>query len=289
MKIAVANDGRALVIAEEKTYDVTEQLGLSEAESADPWMAWLRRGGDLAALKRLKLDEADLVDDAQLSAPLGVPGKIVAAPVNYLDHKVEMSEQKTIAEYGVFLKANSSVIGPHGTVKLPYLDKRTDQEGELAVVIGRRARNVRAEDALGYVLGYTGILDITVRSTEDRSTRKSFETFSPLGPWIVSADEIEDPDGLDLRCTVSGEVRQETNTSELIFSVGQLIAYASAVMTLEPGDVIATGTPAGVGPLSDGDTIDLDIEKIGTLSVTVSAADAIAYADRPVPATIVVG
>lgn len=289
MKIAVANDGRALVIAEEKTYDVTEQLGLSEAESADPWMAWLRRGGDLAALKRLKLDEADLVDDAQLSAPLGVPGKIVAAPVNYLDHKVEMSEQKTIAEYGVFLKANSSVIGPHGTVKLPYLDKRTDQEGELAVVIGRRARNVRAEDALGYVLGYTGILDITVRSTEDRSTRKSFETFSPLGPWIVSADEIEDPDGLDLRCTVSGDMRQETNTSELIFSVGQLIAYASAVMTLEPGDVIATGTPAGVGPLSDGDTIDLDIENIGTLSVSVSAADAIAYADRPVPATIVVG
>ncbi|CAM5658633.1 hypothetical protein SALBM135S_03678 [Streptomyces alboniger] len=158
---------------------------------------------------------------------------------------------------------------------------RTDPEGELAVVIGRTASQVSADDALDHVFGYTCLLDITVRSGEDRSTRKSFDTFTPIGQWIVTADEIEDTDRLGLRCDVAGETRQDTNTGYLIFGVRELVAYASSVMTLYPGDVIATGTPAGVGPLSDGDRVVVEIEKVGRLEVGVDGSRAKPYASRP--------
>jgi 2-keto-4-pentenoate hydratase/2-oxohepta-3-ene-1,7-dioic acid hydratase in catechol pathway len=283
MRLAVLDGDRAAIVTDTDVHDITDLLPTTAGAYGGPWLPWLERGGSIEQLRALDFSThaATPLSAVRLRAPLSRPGKIVAAPVNYLDHKLEMREQKTIAEYGVFLKANTSVIGPGDTVELPYTDKRTDQEGELAIVIGRTARHVPVEKALDHVFGYTGILDITVRSTEDRSTRKSFDTFSPLGPWIVTADEITDPDNLPLHCWVGGELRQRTNTSELIFSVAELIAYASSVMTLHPGDVIATGTPAGVGPLSDGTSIRLDIGTIGTLEVGVSAARAVAYADRP--------
>jgi 2-keto-4-pentenoate hydratase/2-oxohepta-3-ene-1,7-dioic acid hydratase in catechol pathway len=224
--------------------------------------------------------------DVHVGAPLPRPGKVVAAPVNYLDHKAEMGEAKSIADYGVFLKAPSSVIGPDATVELPYNDVRTDHEAELVVVIGRTARHVRSEDALGYVFGYTCGLDMTVRSTEDRSTRKSFDTFSPIGPVVVTSDEIPDPDNLSLQGRVNGKLRQQASTKELIFGVADLIAYASSVMTLWPGDLLYTGTPAGVGPVADGDTVSVEIERIGVLTVTVSSANAISYVTRPRPASL---
>ena len=283
MRLAVLNDDRAAIITAAGVHDVTDLLPTSAGAYGGPWLPWLEQGGTVEQLNRLDLADCPTLalTDAALRAPLSRPGKVVAAPVNYLDHKAEMHEQKTIAEYGVFLKANTSVIGPNDDVLLPYTDMRTDQEGELAIVIGRTARNVSAAAAKEHVVGYTGVLDITVRSTEDRSTRKSFDTFTPLGPWIVTADEIADPDALGLRCWVGDELRQETNTSELIFSVSELVAYASSVMTLHPGDVIATGTPAGVGPITDGTRVRLEIDDIGTLEVGVSAREAIAYADRP--------
>lgn len=283
MKLAVLAGDRAAIIIDEVVYDVTDHLPTRAGRSGGPWLPWLEEGGTVEQLQQIDLANCPQQPLAQavLAAPLSRPGKIVAAPVNYLDHKVEMSEQKTIAEYGVFLKANTSVIGPGEEVVLPYTDKRTDQEGELAIVIGRTARHVDVEEALDYVFGYTGALDITVRSTEDRSTRKSFDTFTPMGPWIVTADEVGDPDNLSLKCWVDGELRQDTNTSELIFDIAELIAYASSVMTLHPGDVIATGTPAGVGPLSDGSPVRLTIQTIGTLEVRATARHAIAYADRP--------
>ncbi|GAB2657693.1 fumarylacetoacetate hydrolase family protein [Nocardia goodfellowii] len=283
MRLAVLDGDRAAIVTDTGVHDITDLLPTCAGPSGGPWLPWLERGGSVADLAALDLSRcpAQPLATAALRAPLPRPGKIVAAPVNYLDHKVEMREQKTIAEYGVFLKANTSVIGPGDTVELPYTDKRTDQEGELAVVIGRTARHVPVRRALDHVFGYTGVLDITVRSTEDRSTRKSFDTFTPLGPWIVTADEVGDPGTLPLRCWVDGELRQHTNTSELIFSVAELVAYASSVMTLHPGDVIATGTPAGVGPLRHGSSIRLEIGRIGTLEVGVSARHAIDYADRP--------
>lgn len=283
MRLALFNKGRLGIVDGDYIVDVTEQFPGTENPGA---AGALHRhietavlGGapqvDLTGCARVPLAEA------ALEAPLPRPGKIVGAPVNYLDHKAEMEYTTSVADLGVFLKANSSVIGPGQDIVLPYSDKRTDQEGELGVVIGRTASHVSADDALDHVFGYTCVLDITVRSGEDRSTRKSFDTFTPLGPWIVTADEIPDPDSLNLRCDVAGVTRQRTNTADLIFGVRELIAYTSSVMTLHPGDVIATGTPAGVGPLSHGDRVVLEIEKVGRLEVGVDGSRSKPYERRP--------
>ncbi|MFH8473589.1 fumarylacetoacetate hydrolase family protein [Streptomyces sp. NPDC018000] len=283
MRLALFNKGRLGLVDGYELVDVTEQLAGSGTPGAagalHQHIETAARGGateiDLAGCARVPLAEA------VLEAPLPRPGKIIGAPVNYLDHKAEMEYTTSVADLGVFLKANSSVIGPGQDILLPYTDKRTDQEGELGVVIGRTATHVSADDALDHVFGYTCVLDITVRSGEDRSTRKSFDTFTPIGPWVVTADEIPDPDSLDLRCDVGGTTRQRTNTADLIFGVRELIAYTSSVMTLHPGDVIATGTPAGVGPLSHGDRVVLDIEQVGRLEVGVDGSRATPYEQRP--------
>ena len=214
--------------------------------------------------------------DARLAAPVPLPGAVVAAPVNYADHMAEMSEVLDIRSLGVFLKARSSVTGPGSTVRLPYTDRRFDQEGELAAVIGRETSGADEDEALDAVFGYTCLLDVTIRGGEDRSTRKSFPTFTPTGPWIVTADELGDPGALRLTCSVNGVVRQDASTAELVWSVARVISYASSVMTLFPGDVVATGTPAGVGPIVDGDRVEVTIERIGTLGVEVSSAGAVA-------------
>jgi 2-keto-4-pentenoate hydratase/2-oxohepta-3-ene-1,7-dioic acid hydratase in catechol pathway len=204
--------------------------------------------------------------------PIPDPPKIVAAPVNYQDHAQEMAQVTDVRRQGVFLKAPSSLIGSGGTVRLPYSDRRFDQEGELAVVIGRTARHVPVDEALDHVFGYMALLDITMRGgTEDRSMRKSFDTFTPTGPHIVTADEIPDPGSLKLRCSVAGVLRQDASTANLILDVAHLVSYASSVMTLQPGDILTTGTPAGVGPIGDGDDITVEIDGIATLSVTVAA------------------
>ncbi|GAA4712507.1 fumarylacetoacetate hydrolase family protein [Phytohabitans rumicis] len=262
--------------------DITD-LVAAPAGLAGPLHALLEQGLDLVRLAGANLRDRPRVPvrDATLLPPLPRPGKIVAAPVNYRDHQAEMAAPLTVADLGVFLKAPSSVVGHGGTVSLPYTDLRTDQEAELAVVIGRPARHVSVERALEYVAGYTCLFDITVRSTEDRSTRKSFDTFTPLGPWVTTPDEVGDPGTLSLRCWVNGVPRQSASTADLIFGVPRLIAYASSVMTLWPGDVIATGTPAGVGPIRHGDRVSMAIERVGRLEVTVTAADAIPYASRP--------
>lgn len=191
-----------------------------------------------------------------------------------------MTAEHTVADLGIFLKARTSVIGPGDTVMLPYTDQRFDQKAELAVIIGRRARNLTPEEAPQAIFGYTCLFDMSMRSTEDRSTRKSFDTFTPLGPWVVTADEIPDPASLRLSCWVNGTLRQDASVADLIFDVPTLVAYASSVMTLEPGDIIATGTPAGVGSVTHGDTLAMEITGIGGLSVLVSAKDAIPYSRR---------
>ncbi len=286
MRLASTVDARLVVVAGDRLVDVTEALGIPVGRAAGPGgplLALLERGDAEQALAALDLAALPTLpaDGARLAAPITRPGKVVGAPVNYVDHKVEMHEQRTIADYGVFLKASTSVIGPGDDIRLPYLDVRTDQEGELGVVIGRTATRVPAERALEHVFGFVPLLDITVRSGEDRSTRKSFDTFTPLGPWVTTADEVGDPGDLRLRCWVGGELRQDVSTAELIFDVAELVAYASHVMTLHPGDVIATGTPAGVGPIAAGQRVAVEIERLGRLEVGVTDEGAIAYADRP--------
>ena len=282
MRLASTVDARLVVVAGDRLVDVTDALGLRPGPGG-PLLALLERGDAADALRALDLDALPSLPaaDARLAAPIARPGTIVGAPVNYVDHKVEMHEQRTIADYGVFLKASTSVIGPGEDIRLPYLDVRTDQEGELGVVVGRTASRVPAESALDHVFGYVPLLDITVRSGEDRSTRKSFDTFTPIGPWVTTADEVGDPGDLRLRCWVGDELRQDVSTRELIFDVAQLIAYASHVMTLHPGDVIASGTPAGVGPIAAGQRVAVEIERLGRLEVGVTDDGAISYADRP--------
>jgi 2-keto-4-pentenoate hydratase/2-oxohepta-3-ene-1,7-dioic acid hydratase in catechol pathway len=214
-------------------------------------------------------------DAVRLGPPLRQPGKIVAAAANYLSHTREMNPGVAapggIREKGFFLKAPSSIIGPGEAIRLPFADRRTDHEAELAVVIGRTARGIDERDALGHVFGYTCLLDITLRGKEDRGLRKSFDTFTPIGPSIVTRDEVPDPNSLAISCRVNGELRQDDSTRSMTMPVPALIAWISSVMTLQPGDLIATGTPAGVGPIHAGDRIEVSIERLGTLSVTVAA------------------
>jgi 2-keto-4-pentenoate hydratase/2-oxohepta-3-ene-1,7-dioic acid hydratase in catechol pathway len=271
MRIARAGDV-PLVMSGDRAVDVRPLL----PPVGDPTIALIDQWERVSRQLRSSPPESAF-HDVSLSCPLPRPGKIVGVPANYRSHLKEMNVTTTVAELGVFLKAPSSVIGPGEVIYLPYSDRRTDQEGELAVVIGRHARQVDRDGALDYVFGYTCLLDITVRGGEDRSARKSFDTFTPIGPTLVTADEIPDPDDLRLRCWVGNELRQDCSTGEMIVDVRGLIAYASSVMTLEPGDIIATGTPAGVGPLTHGDTVAVEIERVGRLEVTVSAYGAVPW------------
>jgi 2-keto-4-pentenoate hydratase/2-oxohepta-3-ene-1,7-dioic acid hydratase in catechol pathway len=267
MKLVTYGDGEVGRLVEDRVVPIAGVDSMLEViEQWDMVRAGLEDGGtgpDLA--------------HARLKAPVATPSKIIAAPVNYRDHQAEMSVDSQVGGLGFFLKAPSSLLDPGGTIELPYHDRRFDQEGELALVIGRTARKVSEEEALGHVFGYTGLLDITMRGGEDRSTRKSFETFTPMGPVLVTADEFGDPDDVELRCWVNGELRQKANTRDLIWNAAKLVSYASWVTTLNPGDVITTGTPAGVGPLEDGDTVRLSLSGLGIdLEVGVSASNAVA-------------
>lgn len=217
----------------------------------------------------------------RLELPVANPGKIVAAPVNYARHLQEVRDKaelnhanaahmRQIQEIGLFLKANSSLVGPSSKVTIRMPDRRNDHEIELAVVIGKTAKNVRASEALDYVAGYSIGLDMTVRGPEDRSFRKSLDTYSVLGPWLVTADEIGDPSGLDFELTVNGQTRQKANTTDLVLSVPELIEYASTWYTLKPGDILFTGTPEGVGQVTSGDVMVATIDRIGSMTVEVA-------------------
>lgn len=277
MRFGLLDDRLIAVMAKGEAHDLTGVVGGSHP--GGPLQA-LIESGRMPTEDQVRACPPVDVEGAAWGAPLPHPPKVIGAPANYRAHVAEMGNPHTIMEWGVFLKASTSVIGPGEVVELPYADVRTDQEGELAVVIGTRARNVSAAEALDHVFGYTCVLDITTRSAEDRSTRKSYDTFTPLGPLVVTPDEVGDPDDLALRCWVGGELRQDANTFQMIYGVRRLIEYASSVMTLLPGDVIATGTPEGVGPLKDGDDIVVEIERVGRLAVTVSAARALPYESR---------
>ena len=219
----------------------------------------------------------------QLLSPVANPSKIIGAPVNYQKHLDEVrtdaqlhhdnqAHTAVIHKTGLFLKACSALVGPSEGIALRKLDRRNDHEVELAVVIGRRANNVSRADALQHVAGYAIGLDLTIRGPEERSLRKSADSYAVLGPWLVTADEIRNPGDLNLKISVNGEERQNSNTKYMILGVPELIEFASAFYTLNPGDVIMTGTPEGVSPIQPGDNILATIENIGSMEVKVRAA-----------------
>lgn len=219
--------------------------------------------------------------DIRLLSPVANPGKIAAAPVNYRKHLEEargdpaIHHQKQVGEIqrvGLFLKATSSLVGAAEGVAIEHPKRRTDHEIELAVVIGRSGRNIPRTKAMDYVAGYCIGLDMTVRGPEERSLRKSVDSFAVLGPWLVTADELRDPTALGLQLSVNGEVRQQANTRDLILGIPELIEFATSFYTLHPGDVLLTGTPEGVGPVKAGDRMLAEIEGIGRMEVAVRAA-----------------
>jgi 2-keto-4-pentenoate hydratase/2-oxohepta-3-ene-1,7-dioic acid hydratase in catechol pathway len=226
------------------------------------------------------------VEAVTLLSPVANPGKIVAAPVNYEKHRVEAINDPglhgnhpgsafNIQSAGLFLKSTSSLVGPGQGVVISRLDRRTDHEVELVVVIGKRAARVARQDAMAHVAGYAVGLDISIRGSEDRSFRKSPDTYSVLGPWLVTADEIPNPGALDLTIAVNGDVRQQSNTRHMLLGVAELIEMASSMYTLQPGDLIFTGTPEGVSPIHPGDSIVAAIAGIGSMAVAVRADEGV--------------
>ncbi|WP_445371949.1 fumarylacetoacetate hydrolase family protein [Methylomonas sp. HW2-6] len=257
------------------------------AEAPNDMLAFLA-AGDSARQALQALIDADApriaLTDVTLLAPIPRPGKLLGVGLNYADHIGETGLEKP--EYPTFFtKQSTCVIGPGAAIHIPPISDKVDYEGELAIVIGQRCKKVPAERAVEVIAGYTICNDVTVRDWQARTPTwtlgKSFDTHGPLGPWLITADEIADPHNLSLKTWVDGELRQNANTGEMIFNCYELIAYLSQVMTLEPGDVISTGTPAGVGVkmkprgyLKPGQTVRIQIEGIGDLINPVIAEPA---------------
>ena len=261
-------------------------LSLANPKLPTTMIAFLEAGEPALQLAREALSAADsaaLLPASRLTlqAPIPRPGKLLCMGHNYRDHSATAPGELP-ADPNLFLKASSCVIGPGQPVVIPPASSNIDYEGEFCFVIGRRAARVSEAEAMNYVAGYTLLNDVTARDYTKRVSQwmlgKSFDTFAPLGPTLVTKDEVPDPHQLELVLTVNGEERQRSNTHNLIFSIPFLIAHISAVLTLEPGDVVSTGTPAGSGAgrkppvyLQAGDQIRLVVEKIGELVTPVIA------------------
>jgi 2-keto-4-pentenoate hydratase/2-oxohepta-3-ene-1,7-dioic acid hydratase in catechol pathway len=283
MKICRFDDNRLGLVQGEQVRDVTtvvSELGTFSypLPEFDPFIADLEKlkGRIEAAAKSAKPIALDRV---RLLSPVANPGKVIAAPVNYTKHLQEALADKgihhgnlvnEIHKAGMFLKASSAVVGPGEGVKLVHTDRRNDHEVELAIVIGRAAKNVSAAQAPHYIAGYCIGLDMTIRGPEERSFRKSPDSYCVLGPWLATPEEVPDSGALQVSITVNGELRQNANTRELIVGVAELVAWGSSFYTLHPGDVLLTGTPQGVGPVKPGDILVAEIERIGAMRVAVS-------------------
>jgi len=253
-----------------------EVMVLSEVDRSLPTdVSTILAGGD-EMLDRVRTAASNggprrALADVQLTAPVR-PGKFLAIGLNYADHVAETGAD-TPEFPTVFAKMPSCVVGPYDEVQRPRASAQVDYEGELGIVIGRRCHDISRDEAPDVIAGYTVVNDVSVRDYQHRTSQwvlgKSFDTHGPIGPWIVTADEL-DPHTLELRTLVNGEVRQQSNTSNLIFDCYAIVELLSSVCTLEPGDVIATGTPGGVGSptkswLKDGDTVRVEIDGIGAI------------------------
>lgn len=286
MRICRFDDNRLGVVRDDRVFDVTEALGILAGGAGYPLPRVDPLIANLDAIRRridslLASASSKSVDDVCLLSPVANPGKLVAAPVNYAKHLEEAradagvhhnNQIQEIQRVGLFLKATSSLIGAGEPVRIRHHDRRNDHEIELAIIIGKAGVGIKREDAWRHVAAYAIGLDMTVRGPEERSLRKSVDSYSVLGPWMVTADEMGDPGALDFRLAVNGQARQQANTRDLVMDIPALIEFASAFYTLHPGDVIYTGTPEGVGPVVPGDVIEAEFQNIGRMRVAVESA-----------------
>lgn len=287
---------RLAIFGEQRLGVVTADGGVADVTDALPWQHdpdpltagwWRRLCRDFSAVRPALAQAAAQatvlpLSEVRLKAPVLGPSKIIAAASNYSGHVTEMHDvqQRTLGrveswmmDFDVFLKAPSAVSGPADDIVLPPAEltagHEIHHESELVAVVGTGGRDIPADLAPGHLLGYTIGLDITVRSAADRSRRKSYDTFSPLGPWLTTRDEVGDPGDLDIELERNGTLRQKVNTASMLVPVPDIVAYASSVMTLLPGDVIFTGAPPGVGPIAPGDTLRARISRLGELELRV--------------------
>ncbi|MDB5854269.1 MAG: fumarylacetoacetate hydrolase [Herminiimonas sp.] len=272
MKLFRFNQGRIGVGIGDEAWDITDALGIDVAMWPPVQMVQLiadfdRRMKDITSHPKAK--RVDLAS-VRLEVPIEWPNKLLAYPVNYIKHGQEMNSKNRADLNGFFMKANSSLSGPNDPIVLPDLPGREiHHECELGIVIGQGGRNISREDAFKHVFGYACLIDMVVRGSEERVMRKSYDSFCPFGPWIVTADEVPDPTNLQARLWVNGELRQNANTRDLIVDIPGMIELASRVATLYPGDIIATGTPEGVGPVKRGDRVRIAIEHVGEMTLDV--------------------
>jgi 2,4-didehydro-3-deoxy-L-rhamnonate hydrolase len=289
MKLCRYDDDRLGVVRGDLVHDVTEVQ--TEIRKSSPYA--MKGDAVVAALPQWRERLERMADKSpgkpiaqlKLLPPVARPTKLTCAPTNYQAHIEEMAKASAqpgsqivrgtsskILEAGMFLKANSALVGPSEGIPIRFPDRRNDHEVELVMVIGKTGSDIPQARALDYVAGYCLGLDMTVRGREDRSFRKSVDGYAVLGPWMVTADEIPDPDSVPLELTVNGETRQKSNTSQLIYNCRRLIEFASEFYTLYPGDLLYTGTPDGVGPVKPGDVIICrSAPALGELKIAVRA------------------
>ena len=285
MKICRYDNNQFGIIRNDTVYDVSDvvaselpayhyplPIGDQFIEHLQTIRPKLEKAADIAAGRPVK--------GVKFLSPVANPTKIIGVPQNYEDHAEEATKdvgisqglpRRKMEDQGLFLKANSALVGPSEGVAVRFNDRRTDHEAELGVVIGKRGSDISYEDALSHVAGYSIAMDMVVRGKEDRSFRKSVDTYAVLGPWLVTADEIENPGELDFTLIIDNEIRQQNNTKNLILDLQGQIAWASKFYTLYPGDIIMSGTCAGVGPVKPGDIMHLEFKDIGAMEVPVRA------------------
>lgn len=284
MKIALYDEGCLGLVQDGLVFDVSAVLDVLPSRPK-PWLAprgdWLI--GNLETVRReigrvLPAARSKPVGEVKFLSPVQNPSKIIGVPVNYHEHVAEAEAdvqtfsdrfRGSIEQQGFFLKAVSALVGPGEGITLRFPERRNDHEMELGVVIGRKVSHVSEAEAMSAVCGYAIALDMVVRGQEDRSLRKSVDSYAVLGPWLVTADEVTNPEALDFSLHVNGELRQASNTRLMIMKIAEQIAYASRFYTLYPGDIIMTGTCAGVGPVTPGDLIECQIDGIASMRVAI--------------------
>jgi 2-keto-4-pentenoate hydratase/2-oxohepta-3-ene-1,7-dioic acid hydratase in catechol pathway len=287
MRICWYNDNRLGLVKGDRVYDASKALeklpkpSYPAARNGDPLLVHLAKMRP--EIEAAATGNGTPISEVKFLSPVASPSKVIGTPTNYADHIAEADKQRdvftmkrpstNIDDQGLFLKANSCLIGAGEVVKLRFPQRRTDHEMELGVIIGKPASNIKLEDALNYVAGYCIALDMVVRGSQDRSMRKSVDTYGVAGPWMVTADEIADPQNLEFSLAVNGEIKQKSNTKNMIMDLKRQIQFGSEYYTLLPGDIIMTGTCSGVSQVKPGDVMHCEIEKIGAMDVRIGAAE----------------
>ena len=273
MRIARFDDNRIGVVRDDVIVDVTDIVDPNPGSW--PPVAMNRLIAEFAEyrgkLGRAASGKGLPLNSVKLLTPVPWPSKIIAYPVNYHAHGIEMGSSYRANNQGFFLKPPSALSGPSDPIVLPVnAGRRIDYECELAIIIAKQGRDVPREAWRDYVFGYSCLIDAVIRGKEERVTRKGFDTFCPVGPWIVTEDEIGDAaHSLQGRLWINGEIKQDANTRDLILDIPGMVEMAASVMTLYPGDIIAAGTPAGVGPMQPGDKLRIAFERVGVMNLDI--------------------